>query len=188
LPPISHGWVRISRLVRATCRTSSFWNETGYFDRIAEQKPLLHLWSLAVEEQFYLLFPFAVFIAWKKRVNLLVAISVIGVLSFVTNVALVYSDHRPAAFCLPHARFWELMIGSGLACVTVFRKAASSESERITRNLLAGLGLLLLLAAMYELDPEKYFPGWWALMPTAGAAFLIFLWRGRVDKPENSQQ
>jgi peptidoglycan/LPS O-acetylase OafA/YrhL len=151
-----------------------FWNQTGYFDQTAEQKPLLHLWSLAVEEQFYFLFPFAAFAAWKKRFNLLLAISVLGVLSFATNIALVYPDRRPAAFYLPQARFWELMIGSGLAYAAVFWKATSSEWDRTSRNLLAGLGLLLLLAAIYELNPRKDFPGWWALMPTAGAAFLIF--------------
>jgi peptidoglycan/LPS O-acetylase OafA/YrhL len=150
-----------------------FWNQIGYFDRMAEQKPLLHLWSLAVEEQFYLLFPFAVFAAWKKRFNLLVGIFVVGILSFATNVALVYPDRRPSAFFLPQARFWELMIGSGLAYATVFWKVTSPESHRTSRNLIAGLGLLLLLAAIYELNPRKHFPGWWALMPTAGAAFLI---------------
>jgi peptidoglycan/LPS O-acetylase OafA/YrhL len=151
-----------------------FWNQTGYFDRMADHKPLLHLWSLAVEEQFYLLFPFFVFLSWKKRWNLLLGISVIGILSFAANVALVYPDRRPAAFYLPHARFWELMIGSGLAYATVFWKAASSEWKSISRNLIAGLGLVLLLGAMWGLNPGKHFPGWWALIPTVGTAILIF--------------
>jgi peptidoglycan/LPS O-acetylase OafA/YrhL len=152
-----------------------FWNQTGYFDLGAEQKPLLHLWSLAVEEQFYFLFPFAVFAAWKKRFNLLLGISLIGVLSFAINVALVYPGRRPAAFYLPHARFWELMIGSGLAYAAVFWNVTpNKEWDRTTKNLLAWLGLLLLLGAIYTLNPRKHFPGWWALMPTAGAGFLIF--------------
>jgi peptidoglycan/LPS O-acetylase OafA/YrhL len=150
-----------------------FWNQTGYFDRAAEYKPLLHLWSLAVEEQFYFLFPFAVFAAWKKRFNLLLGICVIGILSFAANVALVYPDRRPAAFYLPHARFWELMIGSALAYAAVFQKAVWPESAKISRNLLAGLGIVLLFWAMYKLNPTKHFPGFWALVPTAGAAFLI---------------
>jgi peptidoglycan/LPS O-acetylase OafA/YrhL len=119
-----------------------FWNQLGYFDKMPAQKPLLHLWSLGVEEQFYLLFPFAVFAAWKRRFNLMLGISVIGILSFAANVALVYIDRRPAAFFLPHARFWELMVGSGLAYAAVFWKGTSSEWDRISRNLLAGLGLL----------------------------------------------
>jgi len=150
-----------------------FWNQTGYFEAPAAQKPLLHLWSLSVEEQFYFLFPFAVFLAWKKRLNLLLCISVIGVLSFASNVALV-SDHRSAAFYLPYNRFWELMIGSAFAYAAVFRNVSSPQWGRISQNLLATLGLALILAAIFALDPNKAFPGWWALMPTTGAAFLIF--------------
>ena len=52
-----------------------FWSETGYFDKTAAEKPLLHLWSLAVEEQFYIIFPLTTFVAWKKRWNLLLVIS-----------------------------------------------------------------------------------------------------------------
>jgi peptidoglycan/LPS O-acetylase OafA/YrhL len=149
-----------------------FWNQIGYFDAPATQKPLLHLWSLAVEEQFYFLFPIAVFLAWKKRLNLLLCVSVIGVLSFASNVALV-SDHRSAAFYLPYNRFWELMIGSVLAYIAVFLTAPPRPS-RLSRNLFAGLGLALIVAAIFALNPTKDFPGWWALMPTIGAAFLIF--------------
>ena len=81
-----------------------FWSETGYFDKTAAEKPLLHLWSLAVEEQFYIIFPLTAFVAWKKRWNLLLVISGIGILSFVSNVAVV-SHHPAAAFYLPQARF-----------------------------------------------------------------------------------
>src|SRR5579863_2825912 len=91
-----------------------FWNEAGYFDQLADQKPLLHLWSLGVEEQFYFVFPAVVFFAWKKRINLLLIIVAIEILSFASNVAVVF-NHPSHAFYLPHARFWELMIGSGLA-------------------------------------------------------------------------
>jgi peptidoglycan/LPS O-acetylase OafA/YrhL len=149
-----------------------FWNQTGYFDAPAAQKPLLHLWSLSVEEQFYFLFPFAVFLVWKTRLNLLLCVSVIGVLSFASSIALV-SDHRSAAFYLPYNRFWELMIGSALAYAAVFRSVTSPQWGRISRNLLAVLGLALILAAIFALNPQKHFPGWWALMPTIGAAFLI---------------
>jgi peptidoglycan/LPS O-acetylase OafA/YrhL len=77
-----------------------FWSETGYFDKAAAEKPLLHLWSLGVEEQFYLLFPFIIFVAWLKRINLLAIIVLIGVPSFVTNVMLVAHHYSAAAFYL----------------------------------------------------------------------------------------
>jgi peptidoglycan/LPS O-acetylase OafA/YrhL len=149
-----------------------FWNDFGYFDKIAEQKPLLHLWSLGVEEQFYILFPAGVFFAWKKRLNLLLIIAAIGILSFASNVAVVFS--RPSdAFYLPHARFWELMIGSGLAYTQLFLKTSSRRMGTTVRNWFAILGLVLLLGAMVAL-PDRHYPGWWALIPTAGAAFLVF--------------
>lgn len=151
-----------------------FWSETGYFDKTAAEKPLLHLWSLAVEEQFYIIFPLTAFVAWKKRWNLLLVISEIGILSFVSNVAVV-SHHPAAAFYLPQARFWELMIGSSLAYAGLFFKAAFSIlSGRTFRNSSAMLGVLLLLAGIFGLSPKLHYPGWWALIPTAGATFLIF--------------
>ena len=153
-----------------------FWNDSGYFDKLADQKPLLHLWSLGVEEQFYILFPAVVFFAWKKRLNLLLIIAAIGILSFASNVAVVFS-HPSDAFYLPHARFWELMIGSGLAYGQLFLKASSRLTGMTVRNWFAILGLLLLLGAMLAL-PERHFPGWWALIPTAGAAFLVFSGQG----------
>src|SRR5579872_477264 len=101
-----------------------FWNDAGYFNQLAEQNPLLHLWSLGVEEQFYVFFPAVIFLAWKNRLNLLLIVIAIGTLSFASNVAIVFRDPSQA-FYLPHTRFWELMIGSGLAYAHLFLKAPS---------------------------------------------------------------
>jgi hypothetical protein len=103
---------------------------------------------------------------------LLLIIGAIGILSFISNVAVLFS-HPSAAFYLPHARFWELMIGSGLAYAHVSLKTFSRLTGMTIRNSFATLGLLLLLGAMLAL-PERNFPGWWALIPTAGAAMLVF--------------
>jgi peptidoglycan/LPS O-acetylase OafA/YrhL len=149
-----------------------FWNDSGYFDKLSDQKPLLHLWSLGVEEQFYVLFPAVIFLAWKNRLNLLLIVVAIGILSFASNVAVVFS-HPSDAFYLPHTRFWELMIGSGLAYAQLFLKTPSRLTGITVRNSYAVLGSLLLLGAMLAL-PDSHFPGWWALIPTAGAAFLVF--------------
>src|ERR1700722_16740972 len=131
-----------------------FWNDTGYFDKLADQKPLLHLWSLGVEEQFYVFFPAVIFFAWKKRFNLLLIVVAIGILSFASNVAVVFSDSSHA-FYLPHTRFWELMIGSGLAYAQLFLKTPSPLTGMTVRNWFAVLGLLLLLGAILAL-PDKH--------------------------------
>ena len=90
------------------------WRESGYFDRAAEQQPLLHLWSLGVEEQFYLLWPGLMYLSWKRRGHLLLIVSTIGAASFLLNV-FVIREHPGAAFYLPLTRLWELLLGSLLA-------------------------------------------------------------------------
>ncbi|MFA6121206.1 MAG: acyltransferase, partial [Sideroxydans sp.] len=87
------------------------WGESGYFDNAAETKPLLHLWSLGIEEQFYFVWPLLLWFAWKRRFNLLTIALVVAVVSFALNVFTVRSD-PVAAFYSPLTRFWELMVGS----------------------------------------------------------------------------
>jgi peptidoglycan/LPS O-acetylase OafA/YrhL len=89
--------------------TSNFilWNESGYFDNAAETKLLLHLWSLAVEEQFYILWPLVVCIAYHARFNFLIIILLIAAFSFGLNVRYISTD-VVADFYSPITRFWEL--------------------------------------------------------------------------------
>ena len=90
------------------------WQEAGYFDIATSLKPLMHLWSLAIEEQFYILFPLLVWCAWRLRLNLLVVVGLIFTASFITYLHNV--EQKPiAAFFGPKARFWELMAGAILA-------------------------------------------------------------------------
>lgn len=100
--------------------TSNFalWNESGYFDTAAEVKPLLHLWSLGIEEQFYLFWPLLLLFARSERRQVLVVSAVLG-FSFVTNLLFI---HRfpGATFYLPHTRVWELAAG-GMGAL-VFQK------------------------------------------------------------------
>ena len=93
------------------------WGEVGYFDVSSELKPLLHLWSLAIEEQYYLLFPLVVWVAWRIRVNLLSLVLFIAILSFSANLISVRSDPL-TTFYFPHTRVWELMAGAILAAVS----------------------------------------------------------------------
>ncbi|RQR43548.1 acyltransferase [Burkholderia sp. Bp9131] len=139
----------------------AFWNEAGYFDTASNTKPLLHLWSLGIEEQFYILWP--LLLAWGWRNRRLFAVIAFGfVASFVANMVLIAS-HPDAAFFLPISRFWELLAGAGLAYA----------STNGTRGRLAMIGLLLCVGAMVGLNESMQFPGWWALLPVVGAMLLI---------------
>ncbi len=145
-----------------------FWRESGYFDNSAETKPLLHLWSLAIEEQFYLFWPPLLALVYKRRWGFLRIMGVIGLISFGINLYLIGHD-QSAAFYSPLARFWELMVGGALAYLSLHRP----ELTRGHQNLQAWLGLALLVAGFALLDGQRAFPGWWALLPAVGAFLLL---------------
>jgi peptidoglycan/LPS O-acetylase OafA/YrhL len=142
--------------------------EAGYFDTPSQFKPLLHLWSLGIEEQFYLVWPPLLYLCWRRRLNVGTAAAAIVALSFMSNVALT-GRHALAAFYLPATRMWELLIGAWLASTQGFG-AAERIADRSNRN--AAFGLALILVATFALDGTHY-PGWAALLPTIGAAAII---------------
>jgi peptidoglycan/LPS O-acetylase OafA/YrhL len=144
------------------------WNEAGYFDRASEAKPLLHLWSLGIEEQFYIFWPLLLGAVWKYRLNFLATTLVIAAASFLLNVLNVVS-HPVASFYSPLARFWELMVG-GLAAYLLLHRSQYLPRHAEWPSL---LGLLLIALALVCIDQSKSFPGGWALLPTAGAFLLI---------------
>ncbi len=151
------------------------WDEAGYFDSQADLKPLLHLWSLAVEEQFYLLWPLLIWTARRLGLGLLKMALMVALLSFGLNLYLIHQD-AIATFYLPFTRFWELLAGACLACVE--RREAMSAQIRARRgwlapDVLAAAGLALLLLAIFGLNKNKSFPGAWALLPVAGTLLLI---------------
>jgi peptidoglycan/LPS O-acetylase OafA/YrhL len=145
-----------------------FWLEADYFDKAAETKPLLHTWSLAVEEQFYLLFP--LFLATLVKMDIrriYLPILVIGGLSLGLSIGL--SGQTPeAAFYLPHTRIWELLAGSVLA-LTISRFSLS----RTLAELGSASGLLLLIYAFVAINEDSMFPGALALIPVLGTVLLI---------------
>lgn len=149
------------------------WREAGYFDAAAETKPLLHLWSLGIEEQYYIVWPVLVAALWKRPRGFPILIAALAVGSFALNV--YWSAVRPsAAFYLPMTRFWELMAGALLAYAALRRPAwMAGVTSGARGDVVAAAGALLLALAFVLLDRESSFPGWWALAPTAGTFLLI---------------
>jgi peptidoglycan/LPS O-acetylase OafA/YrhL len=146
------------------------WGEAGYFDTAADSKPLLHLWSLAVEEQFYIFWPLLLGFAWhRKGRSVILWVGAAAALSFMVNVLLVYR-HPNAAFYLPFSRFWELAAGAALAYWGLRRQPHRSLLRRELRSV---SGLLLIAAGLWLIHRENFFPGWWALLPVVGAGLCI---------------
>lgn len=169
-----------------------FWRESGYFDNAADTKPLLHLWSLGIEEQFYIVWPLLLWIAWQQRLNLLTITITVLIISFALNIANVHSN-GVAAFYSPQTRFWELLVGSALAYITLYKQtlflafrqrldgwlsfvicADEPEIKGITlRSTQSLLGALLIAIGTLVITKENAFPSWWALLPTLGAVLII---------------
>ncbi|WP_291571696.1 acyltransferase family protein [Bradyrhizobium sp.] len=164
--------------------------DAGYFGPVAELTPLLHLWSLSIEEQYYLIWPLLVALSWRYGVVLAVT-GIVFAVSFIANIALVRTN-LVYAFYLPVGRFWELMLGCGLSFATLskleFTNLIQSRLIKLTsfhrrhadamHETAAWLGMALLLAALLLINRNRLFPGWWALLPTVGAALLI--WAGQA--------
>lgn len=145
----------------------AYWLESGYFDTAAELKPLLHLWSLGVEEQFYLAWPLLLIAAWKLRLAFWVLMLLAFVSSFTVNIALSGSDSASAYF-LPFGRAWELLAGAALVLMS-----RHGWVVREGGNTISVVGLVLLCVSLFVIDASKAFPGWWALLPVLGSVLLI---------------
>jgi peptidoglycan/LPS O-acetylase OafA/YrhL len=146
-----------------------FWRQTGYFDAPALEKPLLHTWSLAVEEQFYIFFPLTLMLIYKKcNGKLLFVLGIFTLLSFIACVCATYFSPTSAFFLAP-MRAWELLIGSILAIANFPLISQKNVLEAIS---VIGLALIVYAAAFF--NEGTLFPGAAAAIPTAGAALLIY--------------
>lgn len=146
-----------------------FWRESGYFEQNAELKPLLHTWSLAVEEQFYLLFPLLLLALQRiARESIRPAIVLVGLLSFGLSIRFSYTDTSFNFYLLP-TRAWELLIGAFLAVTPVRRASSRWRLEALSYG-----GILAILYASLFYDRETRFPGLAAVLPCGGAAVLIW--------------
>lgn len=148
-----------------------FWRESGYFATEAELKPLLHTWSLSVEEQFYMLYPLLVWSLWRFGQR---HVSVVLVVVLLTSLGLAewgITIDPSAAFYLLPTRAWELMIGA-LAALAV--RQGWTHFPRGVEEVLGITGLILIAFAVLMFDGSTPFPGLFALIPTMGALFVLF--------------
>lgn len=149
--------------------------EAGYFDVSTELKPLMHLWSLAVEEQFYILYPLIVWLGFRLHRFRLLALLCLSLLSLLACFLLV-PDDPVSAFFLPHLRFWELLSGALLAYAQVFGFAGQKWQEgwkALAGNGMSAGGLGLIVLSFFIIDKQSVFPGWLTLLPVVGAVLVI---------------
>jgi peptidoglycan/LPS O-acetylase OafA/YrhL len=141
--------------------------QSGYFDIESGKKPLLHLWSLGIEEQFYLFWPLVLILAARIRLGFFAVALMIGSASFALNLALIGPD-PVATFYLPFTRAWELLAGGALACgwSRISQTSAASNGRAAT-------GILLIAIAAAVLDSKSAFPGWRGIFPIAGSVLVL---------------
>ena len=149
-----------------------FWRDAGYFDSQPDTKPLLHLWSLGVEEQFYLAWPLLIALSLKlfQRLG--------AVLWTLLLASLMYTFWKTpmdpvGAFYSPLTRFWELLAGAAYVVWERQRFVARLGTPTPWAAPMAVLGFGLLIAGWVLIDPQRLFPGAWALLPVVGAVALI---------------
>ena len=148
-----------------------FWQHLSYFEPAAKSRPLIHTWSLSVEEQFYLLFPLLMMTLWplgRRRFTLTTLC--LGVGSFGLAQFSAYRYPTTGFFFL-HTRAWELLLGAFLIKKEI--EFAIAPLERISREWLAFFGIILVLASSVMFNRNLPYPSVWTLLPTIGAALVI---------------
>lgn len=150
----------------------AFWQEAGYFDASAVEKPLLHLWSLAIEEQFYMFWPLVLVVLHRVGQPKRIWIAALLLASLAFNLWLVRLDDPNPAFYNPLGRFWEMMMGAFLAAS---RPAPGTTVQHAGARVqwLSTAGVVLMAAVMVKLDPERRFPGGWAFAATLATCLMI---------------
>lgn len=171
-------YARLGRATAAQIALSSnifHWQTSGYFGVDAQRLPLLHTWSLAVEEQFYLVLPVLLF--WMARLRRRLAGISLGLMWGVSfGIGVVWTSNVPeAAFYLLPSRAWELLSGSLLAATPGFGRSASA----FVREVVAAVGLVCIAISVGMFDEHLPFPGVYAALPCLGT--VAFIWANRAE-------
>jgi len=181
----------------------ALWSEASYFDNSSQTKPLIHLWSLGIEEQFYIIWPFFLWLLHKYKFNFLIIFSFFTIFSFILNAYNITQDST-ATFYSPLTRFWELLSGSLLALFIVSKKKKILERKNnveslefdsnqkndyqiykniaehskwigsaTVANLSSIIGFLVIFYSIFIFNKKLTFPGYWALLPVVGTTLII---------------
>lgn len=160
----------------AVCLFSSnflFWKESGYFEPANELKPLLHTWSLAVEEQFYLIFPLLFLLAWKwKRKGLFLLILIASALSLATMQWGSLNSPDANYYLLP-GRAWEFLLGMLITLVIQHVQRKAKELPQIASEIAALIGMTLLITSLFTFNKYEAFPSFFAFIPLIGTTLVI---------------
>lgn len=163
------------------------WKQSGYFDEATELKPFQHLWSLAIEEQFYLLWPLLLIVFVRYRKNPLWMMYLIFGSSLIANIWIAQTN-LIGAFYAPWTRIWELSLGGILACWQLNNSKLKSKPlfnllsihlyKKFTTHYsgwVLSLGIALIGIASFGFNKDSHFPSYLALLPTFGATLIILI-------------
>lgn len=167
-------------------------HEAGYFNSASALKPLLHLWSLAIEEQFYVFWPFLLWASWRRNYNLLFICIIALLVSFGFDLRGLKGDVN-SLFFLPQTRFWELLLGAILATCSLghyglggYLFAVGGPTQKrianlklppslkvVLLNFISFAGVALIVYGIFSITSDDIYPGFFALLPTIGAFLII---------------
>ena len=153
------------------------YQQTDYFDAASEIKPLLHLWSLSIEEQYYLLLPLLLaFLVKRGSIGVFVTLLVLGAASLIYSEQAIYSNER-GAFFFTTSRAWELLMGSLSAALVHYNflslRPSTNTYQLWLRQGLSLLGFAMVLGPIFFYTKDTPFPGMSALVPSVGTALIL---------------